>query len=354
MSLEAAAHLTQDDALTHSTAARNPYVFVVGCPRSGTTLLQRMLDNHPQLAVANDSHFIPRAIEEAAPRALAEAMCGRDPPLTAEIVEAVHCYHRFARLGLSDAAVAAAATQRTYAGFVGALYAEYGKLRGKPLAGEKTPDYVRCLPLLQGLFPWLRVVHIVRDGRDVALSTLQWASKGKGPARFDLWKSQPLAACALWWRWQTERGRRDAELLPKNQYCEVMYEELVARPEHSLRPIAEFLDLPFAPQMLAYYEHKTRSRPGLSAKNAWLPPTPGLRDWRTQMDEQDVELFEALAGDLLTASGYERLFPQVSADVQDTAQRCSIQWDEAMACRDARLAHRLGACERSNQHMAEM
>ena len=43
----------------------NPYVFVVGCPRSGTTLLQRMLDNHPLLAVANDSHFIPRVVEDA-------------------------------------------------------------------------------------------------------------------------------------------------------------------------------------------------------------------------------------------------------------------------------------------------
>ncbi len=42
----------------------NPYLFVGGCPRSGTTLLQRMLDHHPELALANDSHFIPRALEK--------------------------------------------------------------------------------------------------------------------------------------------------------------------------------------------------------------------------------------------------------------------------------------------------
>ena len=48
---------------SHEQPRRSPYVFVIGCPRSGTTLLQRMLDSHPQLAVANDTHFIPRAIK---------------------------------------------------------------------------------------------------------------------------------------------------------------------------------------------------------------------------------------------------------------------------------------------------
>ena len=69
----------------------NPFVFVVGCPRSGTTLLQRMLDNHPQLAVANDTHFITRA---------AKRILRKDPQplLTDELVEAVKSYRRFHRM----------------------------------------------------------------------------------------------------------------------------------------------------------------------------------------------------------------------------------------------------------------
>ena len=51
----------------------------------------------------------------------------------------------------------------------------------KELAGEKTPDYVRNLPLLFSLFPRAKTIHIIRDGRDVALSTLKWASVKKGP-----------------------------------------------------------------------------------------------------------------------------------------------------------------------------
>ena len=69
---------------------QNPFVFVVGCPRSGTTLLQRMLDNHPELAVAHDSHFIPLAIKNES--------VGVDPQLTPELVTWVTTYRRFHRL----------------------------------------------------------------------------------------------------------------------------------------------------------------------------------------------------------------------------------------------------------------
>jgi len=64
----------------------------------------------------------------------------------------------------------------TYREFVTALYDTFAHQNGKPLAGEKTPDYVRRLPLLHALFPWSRSVHIVRDGRNVALSLIDWAT----------------------------------------------------------------------------------------------------------------------------------------------------------------------------------
>lgn len=316
------------------SAVRNPYLFVVGCPRSGTTLLQRMLNNHPLLAVANDSHFIPRVVKDRSD--------GTDPDLTPDLVERVRSYKRFYRLELPNAAVEAAArSSRTYSEFVGALYSEYGRLRGKPLAGEKTPDYVRYLPRLHALFPWVRTVHIIRDGRDVALSTLEWAEEAKGPGRFGLWREEPVAVCALWWRRQVETGRRASEKLAQDRYREVMYEDLISRPEASLRGLSEFLELPFSTQMLAYHEGRVRHDPGLSAKKAWLPPTQGLRDWRDQLPERDVELFEALAGELLTSLGYERATSAVSSRVSETATRCQRWWDSEMSRRESKRAGRL-------------
>ena len=311
------------------SASRNPYLFVVGCPRSGTTLLQRMLDNHPQLAVVNDSHFIPLAIEGITSET--------NPNLTSNLVDWVRTYRRTARLGLPDAVFReAAAMADTYGEFVSALYSEYGRLRRKPLAGEKTPDYVRYLLLLHSLFPWVRTIHLIRDGRDVALSTLEWPREGRKPRTFKLWQEEPIAVCALWWGWQVGTGRRDGEDLGPDRYIEVKYEDLVVRPGEILQGITTFLKLPFASEMLAYYAGRTRYETGLSAKKAWLPPTQGLRDWRTQMTERDVELFEAISGDLLSALDYERVFSTFSPAITAVAERCKGWWESWLSRRKAR------------------
>jgi hypothetical protein len=298
--------------------ARNPYVFVVGCPRSGTTLLQRMLDANPLLAVSNDPHFIPFA---------PGVLDGRDPPVTPQLVDWLLSYPTFARLGLDEPTVrSAAASAATYRQLVAALYDAFGRVRGKLLAGEKTPRYVRYLPLLHSLFPGTRVVHLVRDGRDVALSTLEWARPDRGPGRFRLWQDDPIAVSALSWRWHVTTGMRDGARLGE-LYCEVRYEDVVARPERALRRLSARVGLPFADTMLSFHVDRRREDPGLSAKAAWLPPTPGLRDWRTQLGSPDLELFEALAGDLLSQLGYERACRTVSPRVASLASRYRAAWE---------------------------
>lgn len=307
---------------TRPVASRsNPYVFVVGCPRSGTTLLQRMLDHHPQLAVAYDTHFIPSVIKELAP--------GANPILTPEIVEDVRNFERFDRLGLPEESVDRAVRKsRTYSEFVSALYSELARLHDKPLAGEKSPGYAKFIPSLHALFPEAKIVHIIRDGRDVALSLRDWArNKNKGPARRPgLWQDETIAACALWWADRVEKGRHHGKKLGHSLYYELQYEELVARPEANLRGLAHFLDLPYAPEMLAYHVGKMNNKSGRSAKASWLPPTSGLRDWRTEMDERDIELFEALAGDVLTAAKYQRHTTTISPEIAPKVEYCLEWW----------------------------
>ena len=196
------------------------------------------------------------------------------------------------------------------------------------LGGEKTPDYVRYLPLLHSLFPWVKSIHIIRDGRDVALSTLQWATKTKGPGRLDLWDECPVGVCALWWKRQVQTGLRDALLLRPNTHLKVSYEDLIKSPEDVLRLITNFLELPFAYEMLEFNKGKIRHTPGLSAKKAWLSPTLGLRDWRNQMDGTSIELFESLSGDLLSELGYTRLFHTISGKVRQTADGCRSWWED--------------------------
>jgi hypothetical protein len=281
---------------------RNPYVFVVGCPRSGTALLQRMLDAHPFLAVASDTHFIARAVEAVTPRWRTDP--GAIAAAGAELRAWSRAHHRFPRLGLAPEAVErAAAPADGFAPFVRRLYDELGAMHGKPYGGEQTPDYVVHLPLLRALFPSARFIHLLRDGRDVALSLLDWARPDRGPGGLRFWSQDPLAVAALWWSERVEAGLRDGAALG-DRYLEVRYEELVAAPERVLRRIARFLDLPFAAEMLSFDRGRERNTAGLSAMAAAGGPAAGQRDWRSQLDIKGVELFEALAGETLVAAGY--------------------------------------------------
>lgn len=302
-----------------SVSGRSPFVFVVGCPRSGTTLLQRMLDNHPLLAVANDTHFIPRALS-----GFTDSV---NPELTPALVERVRSYHRFDRLGVSDEAInRAASTATDYRGFVSGLYAEFARSKGKPLGGEKTPDYVRRLPLLHELFPSAKIIHIIRDGRDVALSLLDWATEKKGPGRLNLWSESPLGTSALWWAWQVSSGRNAALHLGPDSYCEVLYESLVAEPEAELQRLASFLDLPYTDAMARFHEGKQRPKPKRSAKSAWLPATSGLRDWRADFSADDLALFESLSGELLADLGYELGAGPTSTTTKARADQLREMW----------------------------
>lgn len=308
-----------------------PLLFLVGCPRSGTTLLQRMLDAHPLLTVANDTHFIPRALEKTSPDLVARVQTNGDVLLTPQLYEAVQSYHRFGRLGLSEQDVANACDgASSYRQFVARLYHRLADRNGKPHSGEKTPDYVRRMPLLHALFPRARFVHIIRDGRDTALSIRNWAEDRKGPAKLALWETEPLATAALWWRWLVATGCADGQTLGPQRYLEIRYETLVADAPATLEQICRFLELPFADEMLAFNDGRARSEPGLSAKSAWLPPTPGLRDWRMQMSDDEQALCQQLVGDLLDTLKYPASEVPPTAAIQRRSEECRVIWSQSL------------------------
>jgi Sulfotransferase family len=302
--------------------ARNPFVFVLGCQRSGTSLLQQMLDAHPQLAVTCDTEFIPRVLPADAPA---------DGRLDRDTVERAIAYRtRSGRAGFDHLELPAETARRlaeradTYAQFVTLLFDEVAATRGKVLAGDKTPDYSRHVTLLHELFPEARFVDIVRDGRDVALSMLRWAKTGpRGPVRTHVWDENPVAACALWWSDMVRLPAKAGARAP-GHYLRIRYEDLIAQPEAVLRQVTDFLGLPFAAEMLRYHQGKPQvRRPGETSN---LPPTAGLRDWRTQMEAADVEVFESLAGDLLEELGYTRALTAIGAEAAARAERWRRRW----------------------------
>jgi hypothetical protein len=291
----------------------NPFVFVVGCPRSGTTLLGRLLNAHPELAIIHEGRFVVAAYE----RRHGVTAAGT---VTPELIDNLLGFRPFKNVHVSREQLERLADGPgpvRYADFVSGIFDLHGAAHGKRLVGDKTPHYVRSLPTLHRLWPQARFVHIVRDGRDVCQSVRSWpkvVDRGGAVARYSAWEREPVATAALWWEWQVRLGREDGSALGPRLYHELRYEALVDDADGACRALCAFLDLPFDEAMLAFHEGRTRDDPELDAKQAWRPVTPGLRDWRTEMPAADVERFEAASGELLAELGYERGAPRPGRD----------------------------------------
>jgi hypothetical protein len=287
----------------------NPYVFIVGCPRSGTTLLRRMIDAHQQIAITRETHWIPKRFERRF-----EWRQGVTPDgfVTPELLSWLLSYEKFTRMRIGQdelEGLVAGEEPVSYSTFVTGIFDLYGKGQGKRLVGDKTPAYVQKIPTLHALWPEARFVHLIRDGRDVSLSAINWSRAYKLARRFSTWTEDPITTAAVWWEWLVRLGREDGGSLAPKLYHEVRYEELVSEPAKTCERLCAFLDLPYDDAMLKFHQGRTKMKPGLDAKRAWLPITSGLRDWRTQMLAEDLERFEAAAGDLLEELGYPRARP---------------------------------------------
>lgn len=269
------------------------FPFIVGSERSGTTLLRLMVDAHPQIAIPGESYFVARLAWRARNFDTAEGFDAAG--FLGELFE--HAW--FVKWGLPSSAVReafAAAPVRDLADAIRRVYATYAASQGKSRYGDKTPDYVRQIGILSGLFPESRFVHVIRDGRDVALSKVDVGlSSGTYPE------------AALEWKARVRIGRLGGSQLGPERYLEVRYESLIESPEQVLRSICGFIGLPFDDAMLRYVDEAPKivaAMADVRHTRSVLPPTKGLRDWRTQMPRRDLMVTELLVGDMLSDLGY--------------------------------------------------
>ncbi|HJU51286.1 MAG TPA: sulfotransferase [Acidimicrobiia bacterium] len=268
----------------------------VGSGRSGTTMFGLMFDSHPDLAIAHEAHFIP-------------ALAMRDRSLLADrhfdharFLKLLYTDPNYVRLDIPRGDVAADPSFRAahdYATAVRSVMSVFARSRGKRWYGDKTPGYVIHLDLLARLFPEAKFIHIIRDGRDVALGYVQRPE----------WGPHTVAEAAFYWRSRVSRGQEAGKRLGSERYREVRYEAFVEDPAGEAARLCEFLGISFAPQMLTYYERGTAFAAASKDPQAFTalsrPPTKGLRDWRKDMRPADLRIFEHIAGHQLAKLGYE-------------------------------------------------
>jgi hypothetical protein len=187
--------------------------------------------------------------------------------------------------------------QYDFNGVVDAILRAWTRDVGKQRWGEKTPPHAFWWPQILRGFPDMQVVHIVRDGRDVALS---WFRARFGPKHY-----YPLAT--EWVRYlQTIDDLRAA--LPEKQFFELHYEDLLREPDRILWEICDFLEEDYSRDMLAFHNEKGEYRTDAgNIENLKKPILQGnVGKWKTDMTRHQLRIFEAVAGSMLDKFGYQR------------------------------------------------
>jgi protein-tyrosine sulfotransferase len=211
-------------------------IVIGGCHRSGTTLLRVLLGRHPQIAAGPESTVFLERI--SSPRDIA-ALFGFEPQMIADWQK----------------------QSRSQIAFIEKFQSAVLAATGKAVWADKTPGNVTRFAFVRRHFPNARLVHIVRDGRDVVCSfrRQRWPKPcGEQSSLAE------MRRCGEYWASYVAAGRRFAA---DPRYFELRYEDLVRDPEAVLRELLRFLNLPWSDELLVC---ESPGRPSVCQAVIWV------------------------------------------------------------------------------------
>lgn len=268
-----------------STTQGKQFLFIVGAPRSGTTWLHRMISQHPLVAAIPEELTVFPYLNRLEVRYQEEKM-------------------HMDRGDWSQGAPLLYSEQEFYAGLRSIALDAYTRLQATtPKAThiiDKHPAYALHLALMDRLIPGCRVLHIIRDGREVVVSMMS-AKRRLG------FGAGEIRGATRDWASHIRAARRDGEPWGPERYMEVRYEELMERTPELLAEIFRFAGLSIAPAEIEHIaeeyaiDNKQVSRGDTSLNE--LRKKPGAI-WKAKLGLEERWIMDRMAGDLLQELGY--------------------------------------------------
>jgi len=245
------------------TEQRPDPIFLVGAERSGTTMLRLMLDHHPDIAFFSEFEFASERISDRG-----------DFPEVASYREWLRSDRIFAESGFE------VDDTLDYPDLVRSFLDQKRDRDRKPLVGATVHT---GFDHLESIWPGARYIHLLRDPRDVARSTIAMGWAGNVWTGVERW----LRAESTWSRLR--------DRLPRDRWIELHYESLVQDPERELQAICDLLGIRYDARMLSYPEHSSYPAPDPSVANRW----------QQDLSDSDIGLVEQRVGSRLSECGYE-------------------------------------------------
>jgi len=267
-------------------------VHIIGYPSSGTTLLRRILNAHPELCITNEMPLLPT---------LAGKLPGQVNRTNFNEAKrqflAVDVYGglRNRELLFSDLAELFGPAEHYTAAH---LYAALIDTHPRTYYGNKTPQYSESLPQLLAVFPHTKLILIVRDIRDIALSfKARWG------------KSEAL--CAHKWHRRMDMALATLDQLPSGQSLLVRYEDLVSESQKKVAEIYDFLSVQDASQ-IENRTHNSRERFDVDGNRVVEFDLTRIGRWHKSLPQATTQRVEEISYDTLKRFEYVPQFARVA------------------------------------------
>ena len=281
---------------TYSSYLNNP-IFVVGVDRSGTTLLNMMLDAHPDMFITYEQRTIIRFYEKL--DQYGDLTVEKNSlNLINDILDDDNVKLNFPKAKIADFKLSEC---QSFADIIKNLYATVLRDQGKLIWGDKDPIYTQHIEVLNEIFPNAKFIHLIRDGRDVALSLI---TKKWGPTTF--------TNAIRYWEKTILMTRRLLKMLNSNQTIELRYEDLVYCPEENLRNLCLFLSIEYNSKMLSSYSEKAQDNSQIKTRISSVhnnildrPNTAQTYKWKNDLNSIDQAIAWEYAGEELKHFGYD-------------------------------------------------
>jgi hypothetical protein len=258
--------------------------FIVGCPRSGTTMVQQALNRHSRIVIPPETKFF-------------FSFLGQSRRSQARHIDRLN-NDLGINLPVPERRVAGVDEGRRFYQTMARQYVERLGKRKVSCFGEKTPEHTGRLPLIRQLFPKAKIIVLCRDGRDVA------ASLARVP-----WMSSDVSVNFLVWLYYFQVIQQEREQAGSNLLF-ARYEDIVAQPERELRRMVHFLELPYEPavaQGCGNLEGIPRREYAWKERALQKISRDRVGAFRDELSDHQIALIERLGRHALPALGYELL-----------------------------------------------
>lgn len=295
----------QLDVALHGQTARKPPVFIVGSPRSGTTLLYHMLLSSGGFAVYMTESKVfdlvfPRAGDLTTDKSRRKAL---DLWLDSRL---------FSLSGLERNRIEAEILTRcrNRGDFLRIVMEEIADLQHAERWADNTPEHILYLTTIKNEIPDSKIIHILRDGRDVALSL----SRKHWIRTFPWDMNRQLLVAGLYWEWLVLKGRLFGHAIGSD-YLELRFEDLLSRPNEQLAKIGVFIDHDLDPVRVrqraigSVRDPNTSFREEFHSKTSFDP----VGRWRRSLSREEIATLERLIGATLTSLGYALASPNAAS-----------------------------------------